>query len=184
MSTDAWLVRTPTEFRRTLGGHSYSFDILIDLPPSIEPRVRKTVEAIFNSDLELIDSSDSILVSGYLDSIEEPLRQLHEMGLAILAVGTSGKVKTGAGEIPNWRNVRYLIVPQGAYFRVGDELSELKVHKFDPHCEAAISDLLLASRKGTKVKLWFSAQAARVDYEESVPWCFTCCANESISLSE
>ena len=146
----------------------------------MEPVYRQALNTIFD-DLECIASDERDLVSAFLNSIEQPLRDLRMLGFAILGIRTTGKmVLQNGGEMDDWNRVYYLIVPREGFFRVGKDLSAT-VHRFDPKCEHAIAELVQAAKEKTPISVWRPKELLMQQLEGNVPWCFVCCLGEMAS---
>ena len=173
----AHIIETPSDFRDTLGGMSYQYDLPLKPPASIEPDIRHAIDAIF-SDLQYISKDEPELVRCYLDGIEEPLQSLSSFGLMLFALVSSGTCHLGDGkQIPNWTSIHYFIVPSQAYFALGRDLSQT-VHRFDPTCDSAISALVSVSQKSAPFTVYGSKEPVRTAHEGAVPWCVSCCLSE------
>lgn len=184
---EGFLIRTPTDFEQTIGGmHSYSKVPLVSPPPEIEPQFRRALDDIFE-DLPYIDSSEPGLVSSYLNSIEDPLRTLHELGFSLFALVTRSTLtlpdsplgSPSQRQIPNWRQINYLVVPLNGFFRLGMDTQET-VHTFSPQCQLAVATLAKATQKQMPVIVWGSATIVRAELEGKVPWCQECCLEQAI----
>jgi len=180
----AYLIRTPTDFRQTVGGSDYIQCPLLNPPSAIEPDFRRALDAIF-TDLQYV-GGDPDLLAPYLEAITEPLEQLWALGFAIFAVVTKGTLTlpdfenpSARKEIKEWQRVYYLIVPHDGFFRVGEDLSTT-VHKFDPTCQAAVKALASACGTEERVAVWGGAEGVKAGYEGNVPWCSACCLEESV----
>ncbi len=149
---------------------------LAQLDPDLEPLVRKSLDLIF-SDLQYISPGEPEPVSSYLDSIQEPLSDLWELGFLIFAIVSSGIFKTPQGTIPTWSRAYYLIVPQGGYFRIGREPSET-VHRFDANCQDGVNALVKAVKEQTLITVWPTTEPIKKALEGNVPWCENCCLEE------
>lgn len=181
MSPTAFVIRTPTDFRQTLGFHDFVHSSLVSIKHDFEPEFRNTLAGIFD-DLPYIDPAEPGMVTAYLDGIEGPLNALHELGVAIFAVVSKGKFQLASGEeVPDWSRVYYLIVPTDSYFATGKDPSSENVHRFDPHCDRAVKALLRACVKEESVFTWIGNERITADYEGNVPWCTTCCIDQYIS---
>ncbi len=180
----AWLVRSPLDFKKTMGGHLYDWHILPSLDPRIEPLVRRTAENIFK-DLVDISLDEEGLVASYLDGIEPELEVLDEMGFMIFALETSGTWHSegplGKVAVPNMKRVTYLITVKNSYFRIGREIApEHLVHRFDANCEAAVREIASALGKQETIGSFYSKNAVLTAHEQNVPWCQQCCLNEQL----
>jgi hypothetical protein len=156
---------------------------MVELKPDFEPIVRRAVDQIFHGDLQYIGSNEPELASLFLDSIEDPLRSLHEMGLTIFAVEITGpsRVASALGEasIPHWTTVHYLVVPQESYFRCGDSRSQLSVHRFVTTCERAIADLAEALTQEKPIAVWVGIEAVTRECRGNLRWCRECCLDNA-----
>jgi hypothetical protein len=174
---DAVLVRSPMDFERTLPAHEYGRSVVVQLTDEGEEFCRRTLDEIF-VDLQYIESGDSALLKAYLDGIADPLQQLRNGGLLILALGQTVKrsIPNLAEPIP-WRRVSYLVVPSEGYFRRGTETSGV-VHRFTDQCEAAIADVAASLDGSVGLSVWPSNDMVTAQLEGNVPWCQQCCLRE------
>lgn len=170
----AILIKSPTDFAKTIGAQQTSQIILVSPPSAIEPHFRQLIGEIFD-DLQYIDQTERGLVSTYLNGIEAPLKKIHSMGFAIFAITTTGTMFLEQNKpISNWNTVYYLIVPLNGFFRIGEELSTI-IHRFDANCEAVVSGLARAVEHGSNICVWGDKKTISQQLEGNVPWCINCC---------
>jgi hypothetical protein len=184
---EGFLIRTPTDFERTVGGvGDYMKVPLVTPPPEIEPEFRRTLDGIFQ-DLECIDPRDPSLLASYLEGIKAPLDDLHELGFTLFALVTRGTLTLPDGpfgppaqrEIPNWLRTYYLVIPMNGFFRLREDAKETG-HRFSAECRPAVVALAKAARNHTPVSVWSASDAVRVSLERCVPWCQECCLDQAI----
>ena len=179
-----FLIRTPTDFERTIGGVGDFIKALLVTPaPEIEPAFRRALDGIFE-DLDCIDSSDHGLLASYLEGIKNPLDDLHDLGFMLFAIVIQVRKKipgkplgpTDEREIL-WKRAYYLVIPLDGFFRVGED-TKGNVHRFSPDCDTAVAGLARAAQDQTRITLWFSANGVRQLLEHNVPWCQGCCLDQ------
>jgi len=107
-----WLVTTNREYLKAEEAHHWQMSYRSVLAP-LEDEDSQVVDRLLNdifTDRECIDRFDSYLYDCYIQSIQEPLRALFEMGLAIFILGerrdlmlpTLGEMKPLKDHIPDW----------------------------------------------------------------------------------
>lgn len=174
---NAVLIQSPTDFERTLGHLDFITTSLCSPLPEIEPLFRQSLSLIFD-DLQYIDTSERGLVTTYLSDIEKPLIFLRSIGFEILAITTTGTMKfANQPEIANYTRTYYLTIPVNGFFRIGNELSGV-IHRFNPNCKSAISELTRSIKDSTPVSIWANKDLLKQQLEGNVPWCVECCLNE------
>ena len=176
MQAQAHIVGTPAEFGQTIIGFEYDVCPLLDLPREFEPVVQKSLDEIFG-ELANVGQEDAQGVSAYLNTIEQPLERLQQIGVTIFVIVVSGLTKQVSDvEIADWRCSYYLIIWKDSYFRVADDLSQ-HVHRFAPDCRQALDQIAHTMLSKQQLKNWLTTEAVQIDYEGSVPWCPECCAD-------
>jgi hypothetical protein len=163
------VIRTPTDFRRAMGGLSYSRHEII--PPAyeaMEPDIRRTMDDIF-TDLEYV-GGDAGLTSAYLEGIAEPLRQLRDWGFQLTATVTTGTLTFGdpPQRIP-WSSTLYVLAPAGTFFQA--EGAGL-VHLLGADCDDAGRELTAGEDRA--FRYWSSRDALEQAFEGRVPMCPRC----------
>ena len=83
----AYLIRTPTDFERTVGVGDFIRAPLFSPPPPVEPAFREALDSIF-ADLQYVESGEPEGLALYLQDIAEPLNELWTLGFALFAVIT------------------------------------------------------------------------------------------------
>lgn len=86
-------ILTPLDFGHTLGAHATTHAVLIRADSKKEKRLRSLVKNIL-ANLQCIDNGDIHDFMDFLDSLEDPLRDLREMGGELFCVMTPEKMKT------------------------------------------------------------------------------------------
>jgi hypothetical protein len=135
------------------------------IPESVEPEVRRATDDIF-ADFALMSPYDEPgLIASYLESIEEPIRELRALGAQLVYFTTDGSL-SGTPV----RATIFMVAPTPCFFRVGGDASE-SVHTLGAPCDAhkAFED------EQAGIRLWFSTEAVEQSFEHSgAPWCVTC----------
>jgi hypothetical protein len=165
---------TPSDFEETIGSDLYMKELLFKPNPDFEPLLRNILDRIFKN-LELMDKTDYSLLSAYLDSIEEPLRELREMRFQIVAIDSQDYCHFGEKTIP-MSNIIYFIAPDPCYFKI-DSIPKSKVHKLGVECEDAIKDLRNAIDQKFKIHYWYSKDYLEKFFEKEIPLCNICWVN-------
>lgn len=174
MSPFAYKIKTPTDFKNTIGHHDCVQDVLFDISPEFEPAIRHSLSDIFD-DLPYIDSNDPGMVSAYLDSIEKPLNNLNSLGIMLYAISSKGSLRVSSGEVvPDWHRVYYLVVPADSYYSVMRDESSRLVDSFNPDCTNSVKELLDAATNQRSIKIWNNREALKTDLEGNIPWCPDC----------
>jgi hypothetical protein len=178
MVPSAVLVRTPTDFRATLGGHDFATAYLMPMSPEIEPEIRRVSDSIFK-DLQNLTVGDIEEESLYLKDIEEPLKELGTWGVALFAIITKGNMRFPDGKESKWRRTHYVFVLRDGYFQLVEDRQHA-VHRFRAECETLVSEVLEVISKGKQCGLWLQPDQVKKSLELDVPWCSTCCLEESL----
>lgn len=170
------VIRTPTDFKRTLGTDDFVLHEWVTPAPEIEPIFRGAVDEIF-SDLQDISADEPGIVASYLDQIYQPLMRLQELGIQLVGMVWSGNMQfrapaLGSDEMKSlpWKRTIYVLAPHPAYYSLSEE-KPIRTHIFGIDCEGSRK---IAAGKGGDVKVWGSREAVERDYEARVPWCDTC----------
>jgi len=179
-----WLVTTNREYLKAEEAHHWQMSYRSVLAP-LEDEDSQVVDRLLNdifTDRECIDRFDSYLYDCYIQSIQEPLRALFEMGLAIFILGerrdlmlpTLGEMKPLKDHIPDWLVQHFMVVPKHGCFRLNP--SE-PLHFFNPSCSVATETLFRAGRRrNVGVNVYSNAlwAAMKPNSENAVRWCDTC----------
>lgn len=137
------------------------------IPEQIEPEVRRAWEAII-ADFTYIEPNDEPgFIASYLDSIEEPLRDLRALGMQVVYLTSKGSMSGVPMGMTD-----FLIAPTPCYFRAEGDPSAL-VHLLGAHCFDGHRVFLTG--EGTTFALWRSSEAVEQSFERSgAPWCAAC----------
>lgn len=180
------IIRTPSDFVQSVSGHSFVQDHLARVSTAEEQELRGLLSTLFQ-DLQYLEPSDPTEVKLFAQDLEEPLKELCQLGFELLWFRTKGTLHTGTGEIPNWRTVHYLIVnSRGLFaFRIPDSIV---VHSMLTPCVAGWEQLTQALLKGDgQVFTWRSMNSLRLTHGLSFKVCEDCETNRtsgSIPLKE
>jgi hypothetical protein len=168
---DVFLIKTPSDFKRSLGSHGHIVQEWFSAIPQMEPQIRHTIEAIFN-DLPLIDVQEPVMVSSYLDAITQPLNDLQALRLQMLAILSTATNKSGGREIPNWRMTRYIIAPDPCFFATVAPAEATVVHLLDPSCSESIA--VAKNSEMLDIQVFPDLQLLDAQFEHNIPWCPQC----------
>jgi len=177
----AALITTPTDIEPFIGTHSSSVLHLIRPTADLEPAVRQAVDGVF-CDLEYVEREFRDM-SLYLKGIEEPLAALRNLGVGLFAMEVTGTMGLEGGKsIAGWSHTYFLVVPTGGYFWAQDGSG--LVHRFSAACRTAVADLLKAAKGNSPISIRTHAGQIRAQFEQTTPWCDTCCLDEIASDSK
>jgi transcriptional regulator with XRE-family HTH domain len=179
-----WLVTHNREFLQVEEAHHWQMSYRNVLAP-LDDQESQVVDHLLNdifADRECIDRFDSDLYQSYVQSIQEPLRALFEMGLAIFIVGerrdlmlpTLGEMKPLKDHIPDWLVQHFMVVPKYGCFRLSPTEP---LHSFNTSCTQAGDTLYRAAkRRNVPVHVYSNAlwAAMKPNSENTVRWCDTC----------
>ncbi|HEV7567182.1 MAG TPA: hypothetical protein VGO31_14630 [Microbacteriaceae bacterium] len=159
------VVRTPTDMRAAIT-EAY-FTHYLAIPEVLEPEVRRAADGIF-ADFALMSPHDEPgLIASYLQSIEEPIRDLHGLGVQLVYFTSRGSVM---GTPVN--ATVFMIAPSPCYLRVEGDASA-PVHMLGARCDAHA--VFEPDGEEVGVRLWLSTEAVDASFEHSgAPWCVTC----------
>ena len=180
MNLIATLIRTPTEFGGTMHNHDSQVKYMFDIHPDFEPDLRRVSDAIFTG---LADVTGQFPEKErlYVNSLEEPLKELADNGMALFAVSFTFPTTLPNGmEIPHWRRTYYFMVFKDNYYQLMLDAESPLVHRFNPHCKAVVADIYRMSEERLPFNQWVVEAEVRRDFEGTVPWCPTCCREEAL----
>jgi len=136
------------------------------IPEEMEPEVRRAWDGISADFAYMSPYDEPGLIAPYLESIEDPLRDLRALGMQVVYVTTQGTlsgVRMGMTD--------FTIAPTTCYFRVEGDPSAL-VHMLGADCADGHRAFIV---EGTAMGVWRSAEAVEQSFEhEGTPWCATC----------
>lgn len=132
--------------------------MLIPLRTDLEERAEELLEAIF-SDLQYLSPDESDTMRSWVESVKEPLNELHGKGMEIFSIqdcregfaGEPGQKKL----LENWTTGYYLLVLEHSCFS-----AKSCIHRFHDQCAIAVSSLhnwLRQEQDGTEVELYMFA---------------------------
>jgi len=179
-----WLVTTNREFLKMEESHNWCMSyrsVVAPLTEEVHQQVDQLLNEIF-ADRECIDRFDSELYDSYIQQIQEPLKAIFDLGLAILVVGehrdivlhTVGQLKPIKDHDPDWLVQHFMVVPKHGCFRLN---SAEPLHFFNSSCCLATDTLFRAvKRRNAGVHVYSNALWAvlRPNSENAVRWCDTC----------
>jgi hypothetical protein len=159
------VVHTPTDMRNAIReGYRLHF---LAIPQEMEPEVRRATDEIFAGFEYMEPGDDAAFIASYLDSIEEPIRDLRSLGFQLLYVIGSGTFKG----VP-LTTTEFTVAPSPCYFRVEGDPSAL-VHLLGAHCDEG--HRVFSSEEELGLHLWRSTEAVEQSFEHAnTPWCPTC----------
>ena len=174
------IIKTPLDFKKTLDSEVFSISEIGPIAISVEHEILD-IEKELMTDMELVDHNEGFsIISEFAESKKEALDGLQEIGYTLVAIWHSAKYKGALGNVSGIPAVQYLITPQFGYFKIGDELSKRKIHKFDTTCAEAFTDLKIAVVRGEPISVWSLPQVIRMYFENEASWCIVCCATEML----
>jgi transcriptional regulator with XRE-family HTH domain len=129
--------------------------MLLPMRTDLQERAEELLEAIF-SDLQYLSPDEPEIVRSWVQSVKEPVEELHGMGMEIFSIqdcregfiGEPGKKTL----MENWTTGYYLLVLEHGCFSAKNH-----VHRFNEQCETAVNALhewLRQEQNGTKVDLY------------------------------
>ncbi len=132
--------------------------MLIPLRTDLEERAEELLETIF-SDLQYLSPDESDIMRSWVESVKEPLNELHYRGMEIFSiqdcregfVGEPGQKKL----LENWTTGYYLLVLEHSCFSAKN-----CIHRFHDQCTIAVSSLhdwLRQEQDGTEAELYIFA---------------------------
>jgi hypothetical protein len=137
----------------------------LGIPDGIEPDVRRAWDGVFADFTYIAPNDEPGLISSYLESIEEPLRNLRAVGMQLVYLTSRGSM----GETPMGMT-DFFVAPTPCYFRAESDSSSL-VHLLGAQCDGHRVFLV----EGAGVRLWPSSDAVEQSFEHrGAPWCVTC----------
>lgn len=128
--------------------------LLLPMRTDLQERAEELLEAIF-SELQYLSPDEPEIVRSWMQSVKEPIEELHGMGMEIFSIqdcregfiGEPGKKTL----MENWTAGYYLLVLEHGCFSAKN-----RVHRFNEQCETAVNALhewLRQEQDGTKVDL-------------------------------
>ena len=176
------IIRTPTDFRPTLGCSAFYTHVPLSPARDIEPGMRKARARIFD-DRGLVSADDVSVASIYLDGISEPLQELQSLGFMLACLSTGASIGFQAGDAHRsigMRVAHYLLVPPSAHFQCRLDPGEPKrVHSFEPACGDAEKELGLSlTQESASLVVWAFWPAVYGSFDGDVPWCPACCQSQ------
>lgn len=170
------LIKTPLDFKRTLGVEGASQEVWCKTDSETEPEIRRILKEIFQ-DLQYLEHDELDEVMNYLDAIEEPLQRLSKLNLEIFCIVVPTPMKTSDGTPFEFEIAHYYIVPKDAFFALHGPPGA-KVHRFTSNCQLALLDFLQSVRKQARIQLW-NAIGLLLQFKDVVPFCTICCEKDA-----
>jgi transcriptional regulator with XRE-family HTH domain len=180
-----WLVTSHRQFVRieeAISWNAQTRTIMAPLTEEGEKQVNELLGQIF-ADRECISPSETELWNCYVEQIEEPLRSLFDLELAIfllderrdLLLPSIGMLKPAKPYIDDWRVQHFLVVPRHGCFR----LSPIEpLHRFNETCPAAGDALFRAinEQENIGVEVFGNALYAVTPHppDGTMNWCDSC----------
>jgi len=168
------LIRTPSDFERTIGAQAMSYDIFAKPSESDRQRqLRRIVKEIFQ-DLDCIDHRDIGMQMTYLDSIENPLAELAELDLEIFCVILPVAHRDGLGNQFDLDVANYYFLPRGSFYAsAATSEDQVIAHQFANQCNDGLRIWAQVIRQKSPVRLW---DRVSMFNQETLPtWCPECC---------
>lgn len=147
----AALIRTPLDFKTTIGADAARHLLLFKTSREHEREIRIVTSTVF-SDLQFIEHDEPDMVMTFLDSIEEPLERLISLGAELFCIIIPGPYRSGDKTF-SMSAVNYLFVPQD-FFIARADLDEPFVHKFADNCREALLELVVHIRSDRLIEMF------------------------------
>jgi transcriptional regulator with XRE-family HTH domain len=154
--------------------------MLLPMRTDLQERAEELLETIF-SDLQYLSPDEPEVVGSWVQSVKEPIEELHGMGMEIFSIqdcregfiGEPGKKTL----MENWTTGYYLLVLEHGCFSAKNY-----IHRFNEQCETAVNALhewLRQERDGTKVDLYLFPNELMVTPVKTVEqsYCTVCFPN-------
>jgi transcriptional regulator with XRE-family HTH domain len=154
--------------------------MLLPMRTDLQERAEELLETIF-SDLQYLSPDEPEVVRSWVQSVKEPIEELHGMGMEIFSIqdcregfiGEPGKKTL----MENWTTGYYLLVLEHGCFSAKNY-----IHRFNEQCETAVNALhewLRQERDGTKVDLYLFPNELMVTPVKTVEqsYCTVCFPN-------
>jgi transcriptional regulator with XRE-family HTH domain len=180
-----WLATSHREFlsvERTRRSHQLARMTVSPLTEEGQERVDCLLRQVY-ADRQYFEPEDQELWDCYEQQVQDPLRELFELGQAIFVIdeckdfilSDCGQLKPIQRCIDNWHVLYHLVVPRHGCFQVDQEKP---MHRFNPLCREAGETLLLRiikSVQGSALVYSNALFALRHPGDESrIQWCDTC----------
>lgn len=178
MPANILYVDTPLEFEQTISSSGHRHHLLVKPSPEFEPRVRETLNSIWQV-LFYIDPHEPELLAMSLQDLEQPLKDLQ--GLRLQLVAYMHRAKFGSGE-HTWIDqlTDYLIVPRDGFFQA--QQADRLIHVFRPNCNTGNRDLASCIQNGNiAISMWLDSDEVREKVGETPGWCEACCTKDLIA---
>ncbi|HZO97079.1 MAG TPA: hypothetical protein VFB42_06880 [Gaiellaceae bacterium] len=157
-----WVIRKPSDLRNVVTAQAGAFFLV---PDEFEPQARAAWEEFIESfSMVEPDRDEPGLTTALIDAAAEPLAELRERGLQVVAVTSQGTMHG----VPV-RQTMFVFAGQPLWFRA-DGTND-PVHLLGARCEEGHRAFA-----GTEIAVrgWSSRDDIEQAFEGSVPWCPTC----------
>jgi transcriptional regulator with XRE-family HTH domain len=178
----ALTIRKGSDFAEAISraSHFYSYRTFGDLCPETDAAAQPLIEEIF-ADIWAMSPGEPELVQSWCHSVEEPLDQLHGLGLQILSIQEKRDVfmRDRDGSPLPFEDCSYcyfVIMPKHAVFHLGGSGSQSPVHRFNDQCTTAVTSILSLQKKPEMIGLAATAVhlIQLVGGEDKLHWCDSC----------
>jgi hypothetical protein len=174
------VVRTPTEFARTLAADVCRINHWV-VAPSYPP-IAVIEDAIDRTYTERADGADDETLADRIQDMSDPLQGLQEDGFQLVAMLTRGHCVLPEGDGLRTQTIAvvqmadYLFAPAPCYFRRQGGPFEEPIHALGHECGAGHRFIVSGppEQREKTFEVWTSLHAVRRDFELSVPWCPEC----------
>lgn len=182
MPLRALAIRKAFDFAEAIrrASHFYSYRTFGELRPEVEAAAQPLIEEIF-ADIWAMSPDEPELLRSWCQSVEEPLHQLHELGLYIFSIQEQRDVFLRDREnkplpFEDCSYCYFVIVPRHAVFHLGGPGSNNPVHRFNDQCTPAINAVLGLLKKPEMMGLAATAihLIQAVGGEDKLHWCDSC----------
>lgn len=174
------MLNTPSDFRATLhvmgGNRDFTF---VQLKGREEPIVRRLLDQIFG-DIQYV-GGDEDLIPSYLEGIEEPLGELHSLGLGLMAVVRPEIWRSQSSDNSFTGDAcTYGLFPLRGFFADGPPGSGT-FHRLARPCDhaAAILKSVMTTGKPEELPVARCAMEVRRRSDGEIKWCAACAADQT-----
>jgi hypothetical protein len=142
-------------------------------------RVDELLTSMFQ-DLDCISPDEFDIFESFLQTLHEPLEELHSLGFGIFSIQETRDVFVKSGS-PNaqtlpWENcthAHFILIPRHGCFRMGGPSSNEMLHRFNPDCSVAVNEVLRMFQKELQVGIFRNVIYA-MGALHSIRWCDSC----------
>jgi hypothetical protein len=175
--TRALLLGSVDDFRSAI--HRAHDMFTIQRLTEVTKRVDELLTSMFQ-DLDCISPDEFDIFESFLQTLHEPLEELHNLGFEIFSIQETRDVFVKSGS-PNaqtlpWENCthgHFILIPRHGCFRMGGPNSNEMLHRFNPDCSVAVNEVLRMFRTELQVGIFKNVIYA-LGATDPIAWCNSC----------